>query len=118
MLTVAPGISLEWVIPAALQLLTVPPLTGRLHCRQVILDVVYNHVGNGSAIIHTAKHDFFILGPSGEHTNYSGCGNTMKCNRFVASLSPSSFPLPPSSLCFPLLLHTRAGQRPLPAIHH
>lgn len=29
---------------------------------QVYLDVVYNHVGTGDALIHTSKNDFFILG--------------------------------------------------------
>ncbi|NGX26666.1 MAG: hypothetical protein K940chlam6_00591 [Chlamydiae bacterium] len=46
---------------------------------EVILDVVYNHVGtNGFHLID--KEVYFILDENGGHTNYTGCGNTINCN--------------------------------------
>ncbi|MDN3506235.1 MAG: isoamylase [Simkaniaceae bacterium] len=44
---------------------------------EVILDVVYNHVGSDSF----QKEVFFILDQNKEHTNYTGCGNTISCNK-------------------------------------
>jgi len=46
---------------------------------EVILDVVYNHVGiNSFSLIE--KEVYFILDQNKEHTNYTGCGNTVSCN--------------------------------------
>ncbi|MCI5052192.1 MAG: alpha-amylase family glycosyl hydrolase [Simkaniaceae bacterium] len=52
----------------------------RLHMADisVILDVVYNHVGNFPIY---DREEYFLTGPNGEHTNYSGCGNTLACNK-------------------------------------
>lgn len=56
---------------------------------EVILDVVYNHTGEGN---ETGKvlswkgfsaKDYYILGPNGEYMNFSGCGNTLNCNSAV-----------------------------------
>lgn len=54
----------------------------RLHAEgiEVILDVVYNHTSSLHAI---DKSTYYLLGPSGEHTNYSGCGNTIQANHPV-----------------------------------
>ncbi|MGE3953901.1 MAG: glycogen-debranching protein [Parachlamydiales bacterium] len=43
---------------------------------EVILDVVYNHTGDGP---HALSPDHYIL-DNGVHTNYSGCGNTLSPN--------------------------------------
>jgi len=49
---------------------------------EVILDVVFNHTaegGDGGASFlfkHLSLNEYYILGKNGEHTNYSGCGNT------------------------------------------
>ncbi|NGX60036.1 MAG: hypothetical protein KR126chlam3_01198 [Chlamydiae bacterium] len=49
---------------------------------EVILDVVYNHVGiNAFHLID--KETYFILDENGNHTNYTGCGNTINCNHPV-----------------------------------
>jgi isoamylase len=49
---------------------------------EVILDVVYNHTGS------PLPPEYYILGPNGEMTNYSGCGNTLSphsppCRRLI-----------------------------------
>lgn len=44
----------------------------------VFLDVVYNHVGSTSSLLQN-KEPYFIL-DQGNHTNYSGCGNTLSAN--------------------------------------
>lgn len=44
----------------------------------VILDVVFNHTGH-CALQYLDKDAYFIT-YDGEHTNYSGCGNTLNCN--------------------------------------
>lgn len=46
---------------------------------EVILDVVYNHVGR-SPFDKIAKSTYFILDKKGHHTNYTGCGNTLNTN--------------------------------------
>lgn len=46
---------------------------------EVILDVVYNHVGTGWYDT-LAKSTYFILDEKGNHTNYTGCGNTVNSN--------------------------------------
>ena len=56
---------------------------------EVMLDVVFNHtaeMGEGGPCISFRGIDnrtFYLLGPNGEYTNYSGCGNTMNCNNSV-----------------------------------
>jgi len=53
---------------------------------EVILDVVFNHTaeGNGSGPTFSFRGlengCYYILGPEGSYHNYSGCGNTFKCN--------------------------------------
>lgn len=46
---------------------------------EVILDVVYNHVGT-QMFSQLAKDTYFITDQKGDHTNYTGCGNTVNCN--------------------------------------
>ena len=46
---------------------------------EVILDVVYNHVGDDSPLYHLDPN-YFILDDGGNHTNYTGCGNTLNAN--------------------------------------
>ncbi|MFP4281614.1 MAG: alpha-amylase family glycosyl hydrolase [Opitutales bacterium] len=43
----------------------------------VVLDVVYNHVGNPNYLQYIDKDYYFLLSEDGEYMNYSGCGNTM-----------------------------------------
>ena len=57
---------------------------------EVILDVVFNHTGeggaNGPALSWRAIDDsvYYLKDPrSGEYLNYSGCGNTLNCNHPV-----------------------------------
>jgi pullulanase/glycogen debranching enzyme len=46
----------------------------------VILDVVYNHVGEPNYLQYIDKHYYFDLTSDGKFTNWSGCGNTLDCN--------------------------------------
>jgi isoamylase len=56
---------------------------------EVILDVVYNHTGEGNR--YGPTHSFkgldsaiyYMLDAQGEYLNYSGCGNTLNCNHPV-----------------------------------
>ena len=51
---------------------------------EVILDVVYNHVD--LRMFHPSdKEVYYILNENGEHTNFTGCGNTTNCNEPVMS---------------------------------
>ncbi len=43
----------------------------------VILDVVYNHVGNPNYLQYIDKQYYFLLNQDGEYMNWSGCGNTI-----------------------------------------
>lgn len=43
----------------------------------VILDVVYNHVGNPNYLQFVDKGYYFQLDANGEYLNFSGCGNTL-----------------------------------------
>lgn len=43
----------------------------------VILDVVYNHVGNPNHLQYIDKEYYFMLDDDGEYLNFSGCGNTI-----------------------------------------
>ncbi len=53
---------------------------------EVILDVVFNHTGEGGAggpVISFKGLDnnvYYMLDEAGGYRNYSGCGNTMNCN--------------------------------------
>lgn len=43
----------------------------------VILDVVYNHVGEPNYLQYVDKEYYFLLDGSGNYLNHSGCGNTL-----------------------------------------
>lgn len=53
---------------------------------EVILDVVFNHTGEGDDRGRTYSFRgldnklFYMVGPDGTYLNYSGCGNTVNCN--------------------------------------
>ena len=53
---------------------------------EVILDVVFNHTGEGDYAGTTYSFRgidnviYYLLGPNKEYMNYSGCGNTINCN--------------------------------------
>lgn len=46
----------------------------------VIVDVVYNHVGEPNHLQYIDKQYYFLLDAQGEFENHSGCGNTLDCN--------------------------------------
>ena len=59
---------------------------------EVILDVVYNHTSEGGANgpnvsfkVFGADVYYLIDSETGDHLNYSGCGNTINCNHPVVS---------------------------------
>lgn len=43
----------------------------------VILDVVYNHVGEPNYLQYLDREYYFLLTPDGRFENHSGCGNTL-----------------------------------------
>lgn len=53
---------------------------------KVILDVVFNHTGEGDergpyiSFKGIDNKAYYILDPDGKYCNYSGCGNTLNCN--------------------------------------
>ena len=47
---------------------------------EIILDVVYNHVGNP-----IKDKNYFLLDDKNEFQNFSGCGNTFNCNSEIGS---------------------------------
>ncbi|MSU80554.1 MAG: glycogen debranching enzyme GlgX [Gemmataceae bacterium] len=53
---------------------------------EVILDVVFNHTGEGDDRGRTYSFRgldnelYYLLGPNGNYLNLSGCGNTVNCN--------------------------------------
>ena len=53
---------------------------------EVILDVVYNHTGEGGKDAKPwswkgfSEKTYYLESPTGEYLNYSGCGNTLNCN--------------------------------------
>ncbi|MFM7539919.1 MAG: glycogen debranching protein GlgX [Planctomycetota bacterium] len=53
---------------------------------EVILDVVFNHTGEGNALGRTTSFRgidneiFYLLDSAGNYLNFSGCGNTVNCN--------------------------------------
>jgi glycogen operon protein len=56
---------------------------------EVILDVVFNHTGEGDDRGQTYSFRgldnelYYLLGPKGEYLNFTGCGNTLNCNHPV-----------------------------------
>ena len=46
----------------------------------VILDVVYNHVGLPNHLLRIDKYYYFDVDDDGELVNWSGCGNTLRCD--------------------------------------
>jgi glycogen operon protein len=56
---------------------------------EVILDVVFNHTGEGSDRGRTYSFRgldnelYYMLAPDGSYLNFSGCGNTVSCNHPV-----------------------------------
>lgn len=46
----------------------------------VILDVVYNHVGEPAHLMRIDKKYYFNLSPEGHLMNWSGCGNDLNCD--------------------------------------
>jgi isoamylase len=59
------------------------------HGIEVILDVVFNHTGEGQTDSSTISFrgldnaTYYMLKPDGRYQNFSGCGNTMNCNNPV-----------------------------------
>lgn len=52
--------------------------------KAVILDVVYNHVGEPPHLARIDKAYYFYLDPSGNFENWSGCGNTLRSESAMA----------------------------------
>nr|VFK38186.1 MAG: Pullulanase/glycogen debranching enzyme [Candidatus Kentron sp. SD]VFK42978.1 MAG: Pullulanase/glycogen debranching enzyme [Candidatus Kentron sp. SD] len=50
----------------------------------VLLDVVYNHVGNPNPLYFVDKEYYFHLDEKGNLTNWSGCGNDVRCDAPMA----------------------------------
>lgn len=56
---------------------------------EVILDMVYNHTGEGGYDQTTSSFRgidndiYYMLSPEAEYLNYTGCGNTLNCNHPV-----------------------------------
>lgn len=56
---------------------------------EVILDMVYNHTGEGgyqgatSSFRGLDNDIYYLLNKNGDYLNFSGCGNTMNCNHPV-----------------------------------
>lgn len=56
---------------------------------EIILDVVFNHTGEGGRTGPTYSFRgldnaiYYILTPEGDYADYTGCGNTLKCNHPV-----------------------------------
>ena len=46
----------------------------------VILDVVYNHVGEPNHLLFIDKYYYFHLDDANDLVNWSGCGNDLRCN--------------------------------------
>lgn len=58
---------------------------------EVILDVVYNHTGEGNELgpkiswKGLSETSYYLKNKSGEYLNFSGCGNTVNCNHPISS---------------------------------
>ncbi len=65
---------------AASQIRELSELVAACHQRglAVILDVVYNHVGEPPFLLFLDKSYYFHVEADGELTNWSGCGNTLR----------------------------------------
>jgi len=50
------------------------------HGIAVLLDVVYNHVGEPNHLLHIDKAYYFRLDDADSLTNWSGCGNDLRCD--------------------------------------
>ncbi len=56
---------------------------------EVILDVVFNHTGEGNengpfySFKGVDNNIYYLLSPDGKYYNFSGCGNTLNCNHPV-----------------------------------
>ena len=50
----------------------------------VILDVVYNHIGEPNYLYFIDKYYFFELSEDQHLMNFSGCGNDLRCNTPIA----------------------------------
>lgn len=50
----------------------------------VILDVVYNHVGEPAHLMFVDKHYYFHASADGVLSNWSGCGNDLRCDAPMA----------------------------------
>ncbi len=61
-------------------------LVSNIHSRgmAVILDVVYNHVGEPAHLMYIDKMYYFHLEGEGVLTNWSGCGNDFRCDAPMA----------------------------------
>jgi isoamylase len=59
------------------------------HGIEIILDVVFNHTAEGNESGPTISlrgldnETYYMLTPTGEYFNFSGCGNTLNCNHPV-----------------------------------
>ncbi len=51
----------------------------------VVLDVVYNHVGEPAHLLFVDKLYYFELDDAGELENWSGCGNDLRCRSAMAT---------------------------------
>lgn len=54
------------------------------HDLAVILDVVYNHVGEPNFLLYLDKQYYFHITPEGQLINWSGCGNTLRAESNMA----------------------------------
>lgn len=78
------------------------PLQGLHECKEmikalhkadieVILDIVFNHTGEGNQYGRTiswkgfSENEYYTKDTHGQYLNYSGCGNTLNCNHPVVS---------------------------------
>ncbi|MBS0637132.1 MAG: glycogen-debranching protein [Verrucomicrobia bacterium] len=58
---------------------------------EVILDIVFNHTGEGNERGHTiswkgfSENEYYIKDANNHYLNYSGCGNTLNCNHPIVS---------------------------------
>lgn len=58
---------------------------------EVILDIVFNHTGEGNELGRTiswkgfSENEYYIKDAHGHFLNYSGCGNTLNCNHPIVS---------------------------------
>lgn len=50
------------------------------HGMAVILDVVYNHVGEPNHLLFIDKYYYFQMNQAHDLMNWSGCGNDLRCN--------------------------------------